>query len=221
MSGRGPLALVFNRISDHELRERVRATLLRRAINLLIEPGGDPDALAIFDDPNESGLPDAQAIRWLLDRGVTPGVLGSPFGVHAGRVRFLSSSCYVPEPLGHLAFIFAVIDTDGICDAAAWCPASGKVASRLGVGFALGQAQAACETDLLTSTKLRIRRDPLDWLRNDRDGIVVVDPVLAAEALAGFDVEAADAGHAQELEALLRIPAPRITFPDLARTIAA
>src|SRR5665213_708974 len=110
MSGSGPLVLVFSRISDRELRERVRATLLQRAINLLIEPCGGPDALAIFDDPNECGLPDAQAIRWLLDRGVTPGALGSPFGVHAGRVRFLSSSCYVPEPLGDFAFIFAVID---------------------------------------------------------------------------------------------------------------
>ena len=220
MSGRGPLATVFNRISDQDLRERVRATLLRRAIDLLIEPCGDPEALAIFDDPDECDVPDGQAIRWLLDRGVTPSALGSPFGVHAGRVRFLSSRCYVPEPLGDFAFIFAVIDADGIRDAAAWCPASGRIGSRLGVGFALGQAQAACETDLLTITKLRIRRDPLDWLRNDRDGIAVVDPVLAAEAPAGFNVEAADVGHAQELEALLRIPAPRIIFPDLARTAA-
>ena len=91
---------------------------------------------------------------------------------------------------------------------------------RLGVGFALGQAQAACETDLLTSAKLRIRHDPLDWLRNDRDGIAVIDPVLAAEALADFDIEAADAGHAEELAALLRIPAPRITFPNFPRTAA-
>jgi DHA2 family multidrug resistance protein len=83
-----------------------------------------------------------------------------------------------------------------------------------------GRRASPRKTDLLTSTKLRIRRDPLDWLLNDRDGIAVVDPALAAQALAGFDIEAADAGHAQELEALLRIPAPRITFPDLARTAA-
>src|SRR5665213_1631663 len=132
MSGGGPLALVLNHISDQELRERVRATLLRRALDLLVEPCGDPEALAIFDDPDECDVPDGQALRWLLDRGVTLSALGSPFGVYAGRVRFLSDHRYVPERLGDFAFIFAVIGDDGICDAAAWCPLSRRAASRIG-----------------------------------------------------------------------------------------
>ncbi len=216
MSGRGPLALVLNDISDHELRGRVRATLFRRAIDLLVEPGGDPDALAIFDDPDECDVPDGQAIRWLIDRGVTPSALGSPFGVHAGRVRFLSDHRYVPERLGEFAFIFAVIGDDGICDAAAWCPLSGRAASRLGIGYAVGQAQV--NRGQLAGTKPKVRLDPLDWVRNHRNGIAIIDPALAAHALAGFDVDADDAEHAQELEAVLRVPPPQITFPDFART---
>jgi hypothetical protein len=211
------LAGDLNRISVGELRERVRATMLRQAEALLIEPGGDPEALAIFDDPSECGVPDGQAIRWLLDQGVTPHALGSSYGVRASRVRFLPNGHYVPEQLGDFTFVFAIIGVGGIYDAAAWCPTSGRTASRLGVGYALGQAQVTRKS-LLPTRKLRVRRDPLDWLRSDRHGIVVIDPAHAAHELADVDIEADDAGHADELAACLRLSPPRITFPRPART---
>jgi hypothetical protein len=214
---RAPLADVFNHISDEELRERVRAVLLRQALAPLVEPGGDPEALAIFDDPNECGLPDDQAIRWLLDRGVTPLALGSPYGLHAARVRFLSDGRYVPALLGDFALVFAIIGAGGICDAAAWCPASGCVGSRLGVGYALGQGQITRAGLGSTGALLRVWRDPLHWLQNHRNGIAIIDPVQAVLALADLNVEAE---KADELTALLRIPPPRITFPDFVRTIS-
>jgi hypothetical protein len=191
---------------------------MTRLLPSLDEPVSD--ALAIFLDSNECSPLDQAAVDWLLQSGVSPHNIGSPWALRAARVRFLSNSQYLPDQPGDFVFIFAVMDARGICDAAAWCPASGAVGSRLGIANALGQQDAAWDTDLLTSGKLRVRRNPLDWLINYGDGIAIVDPILAAQALAGFDIEAADADHARELDALLRIPPPRSTFHNFSRAAA-
>ena len=168
-----------------------------------------------FTDADEGAALNQEAIDWLLGSGVTIDILAMPWAVRSARVTFEPTGHYRPCPgIGHFAYIIAVID-DGIVDLVAWSPTDGRLATRVGYGFALGQGQITHA--LLTTAKLKVRRDPLDWLRNHRDGIAIIDPVLAARALADLDLDAEDASHAEELTALLRSP-PRISFPDFART---
>ena len=102
---------------------------MTRLLPSLDEPVSD--GLAIFLDSNECSPLDHAAIDWLLQSGVAPHNIGSPWALRAARVRFLSNSQYVPHQSGDFAFILAVMDAHGICDAAAWCPASGAVGSSL------------------------------------------------------------------------------------------
>src|SRR4051812_29590109 len=99
--------------------------------------------------PPEAHNPDQKAINWLLDQGVNITAIASPWSVMVCRVLFQPNGGYRPSPIGEFAYIVAVID-NGIIDAAAWSPASGRVGTRLGEGACLGQGQI--EVDGLGTT---------------------------------------------------------------------
>jgi hypothetical protein len=51
---------------------------------------------------------------------------------------------------------------------------------------------------------------PLRWLKADRRGLVIADPLLAAHRLSGLILEAEDEAHAAELSRILSVPPPTI-----------
>lgn len=66
----------------------------------------------------------------------------------------------------------------------------------------------------LESEALPVWRWPLDWLRADRRGIVLLKPQLAAQFLRDVGpLMAEDVEHGLELERQLTIAAPRIVVP--------
>jgi hypothetical protein len=170
------------------------------------------DALDLFTDATEVGTLGADALRWLLDQGVTVAALATPWAIHAGHVSFEPSGLYRPNICGEFAYIFGCIDGDGLADLVAWSPRVGGIASRLGVAAVLGQRQAEEARDDVTARPLRIWRNPLGWLKAGRNGVVIVDHLGAAHLLADLPIAPEEDGgrHARELRAGLRVPPPRI-----------
>jgi hypothetical protein len=170
----------------------------------------DP-ALGIFTDPDECALPTLKSISWLGRRGVTLEAITSPWCIRAAFVIFdPQAPRYVPSPTGSAAFLFAVISGVGILDAAAWSPTLGRIGTRLGLGAALGEAQAWRDGIGTTGSPLPVWRDPIGWLKAGRRGVVICDPILAAHRFAGLILAAEDAAHVVALRQLLLVDQPTI-----------
>jgi hypothetical protein len=171
--------------------------------------GDNPDAIAVYCDPNEAGTPDNATIRWLLDQGVTIEAMTAPLSILAGHVIYEPSGVYIPNAFGEFSCILPAFDGEGLVDLVAWSPRSGRIASRLGIVGLLGEGQAERAAANLAGVPLPIWRTPLDWLRAGRRGVVMVDRSCAAHLLGGLPVCAADASLARDLRGL-RVPAPRV-----------
>lgn len=123
---------------------------------------------------------------------------------------------------GEPAFVTLVRDEreDGL-DLVAWSARDPRrIARRDGAAALLGEGMLRNPATFANGRPVRIFRDPLGWLRNDRNGLVIVDPIGAALRLADAPgLMAEDAAHARELAEMLaphvaaeRIVAPRTTL---------
>jgi hypothetical protein len=165
-------------------------------------------------DPDECALLPAAAIRWLLARGVSIEALAIPWAVRAARVIFEPNGRYALSMVGNFAYVFGIFGKCGLMDAAAWAPASGQIATRLGISAVLGEGQIGRDEIGLTGARLSVHRTPLEWLQADRCGIVIADYQLAPHLLAGVNLVAADAAHATDLRRILRVPTPNIVVRE-------
>lgn len=76
---------------------------------------------------------------------------------------------FEPDPEGKICFVFQEhIDT------LFWHPNSGGLASYEGRSFALGEDLIGNPATTVFDHWLYVYRDPLEWLQNERDGIVVL-----------------------------------------------
>jgi hypothetical protein len=181
---------------------------IRPSVAELLAPTGDP-ALYLFNDPEEARTPSLASINRLMDQGVSLSAINSPWPLHAARVQFdPDAGRYRPLLLGSPVFIVAVIAEEGVIDAVAWEPRSGRLASRLGVGAMLGEWALADPAAGRTGLPIRVWRSPLSWLRAGRQGVVIVDPIRAAHRLAGLTLAGEDEGHDATLAAQLVVPPP-------------
>lgn len=181
-----------------------------------------PAASALLADPAEGTSFDDRTIRWLLSHGVRIEDITTPIAIRASRVTFQPDGRYRKCPgTGDFALILPVpadpvtMITDlGVLDLIAWSPKSGRIATRLGIAFALGEEQI--DVDGLGNSVLPIpvHRDPLDWLRAGRRGLVISDWNLATLALRDLVLEAEDAAHDQELVRRLTPVPPTILIVD-------
>jgi hypothetical protein len=188
----------------------IKNPALAAAVGVLVAPPNP--ALSVFVD--ECSPPDTKALRWLLDSGVGLAAIGQPFGIHVGRVEYEPTGRYVPNPIGVFAFILPAFDVDGLADAVAWEPATGRVATRLGAVGVLGQEQVGVDGRGLYGRAIHVHKSPLNWLRHHRRGVVIVDRLEAAHALAGLTLGAEDSHHRKILEAL-RTPPPTVVISDM------
>jgi hypothetical protein len=74
---------------------------------------------------------------------------------------------------GEQVFTMGVISTNGLIDAIAYHPTTGRLAAWLGVGFALDEYRIADHLEA-GSTALAVYKSPLGWLRAGCEGIVIV-----------------------------------------------
>jgi hypothetical protein len=100
---------------------------------------------------------------------------------------------------GEQVFTMGVISDNGLIDAVAWHPASGRLAAWLGLGFALGESQVSDHMEN-GSTGLPVFRSPLGWLRAGCEGIVIVRKTFAHIVLKRVPLlRAEDESHRIEL----------------------
>ena len=95
-------------------------------------------------------------------------------------------------------------------DIVAWSPKSGRIGTRLGCSFALGEDQIGIDGLGTTGLPIPVHRNPLGWLRADRRGIVVADWEMAAYTLRGLILEAEDDAHRRDLARRLTPTLPTI-----------
>lgn len=145
---------------------------------------------------------EADLVKWIVGQGVSVMALASEPAPSVERVLF-GSDRFDNNPLGEKALVFPVGD-----DEIAWAPHSRRIASRWGQAWALGQDQVGRDGMGTSGRALPVRRDPIEWLRRGRMGVVVVDWPMAARVLAGLTLEAADNLLAGLLTRRLHLPAP-------------
>jgi hypothetical protein len=110
---------------------------------------------------------------------------------------------------GVQVFTMGVISSNGLIDAVAWHPTTGRLAAWLGVGFALGEFQINDHLDN-DSAGLAVFRSPLGWLRAGCQGIVIVRKSFAHIALKRVPLLLAeDENHRIELLGMFPVGGPR------------
>ena len=108
-------------------------------------------------------------------------------------------------------------DTGATIDLAAWRLDTGALATWLGVAAMLGG-------DMLTAPRigfdgLRAFPGPLEWLRADRLGVVILDPERARWRLAGERLIVDDREFGLRVRDMLRLPEPQV-YIDTERAAA-
>ena len=172
----------------------------------------------LYENTDEVSAPSQRALNWLIKQGVSAAAMSSPWAVHTSRIVFDGCGRYHANRLGVFSYILPAIAVGEIVDLVAWAPATGQVASRLGVASYLGEIGRG---DGGTGLSITVHRSPLSWLRAGRTGTVIIDFDAAAAPLSGLALQAEDQPHARELRQRLRLPPPVIVVPEVARRRAA
>lgn len=120
-----------------------------------------------LDYPNE------RECRWLVGQGVTPDTIAKPKAVRAASVRFWQTA-FDFDADGERSLIF-MEDRDAV----AWQPRTGALACWRGVRFAINEAAIDNPATYFAGGVLKIHRTPLEWLKADGEGIVIVQPRYA------------------------------------------
>jgi hypothetical protein len=127
------------------------------------------------------GQLDERLIGWLLDQGVSEQSMLSPWPIGGARVRFFDTGTFDAAADGIPAVTFRAghlgAEPD---DLIAWSPRSGKIGSWRGTAAFLGDPeQIDNPATYFAGGKLTIHTSPLQWLKANREGLVIVRPELA------------------------------------------
>lgn len=168
---------------------------------------------------NRQPLLNESEINDLLSFGVRARALWRPTPLRAGTItwvaqgRFEFSKFISRDEHGEKAFLFLVEDS-GLYpfDIIAWVPQTNRIGSLLGYTWGLGEG--GIYRPRLETGVLPVWRSPLDWLRANRRGVVLLKPQLAAPFLCDAEpLLAEDVEHGKELEKQLTIAPPCIMVP--------
>lgn len=147
-------------------------------------------------------------LRWLRGQGLSRAAILSPWPIGATNVTF-TGKAFKLDANGERALTFLVEDCGEAIDIAARQPRTGKLATLLGTGFAIGQEAIFNPATYFAGDALLVHETPLQWLLAERKGIVILRPDLAHAYLANCQRLAfSDARFAQTVKAWLRPPKP-------------
>jgi hypothetical protein len=112
------------------------------------------------------------------------------------------------------AFVILARDEFGdACDLVAWAPGEARVAAWLGRASMLG-LESLWAPGIMYDGALVVHETPREWLRSERQGVVVVEPQRAAPLLReAKHLCASTAEHGFSLRSLLASRPPRIVVP--------
>jgi hypothetical protein len=177
----------------------------------------DPSQVGVFY--NNLSLLIRDEIDHLVQQGVPTSALSHPMPLRAADIVWVAEGRfefpnYLPcDALRECALLFLVEDSGGApLDIVAWAPSTDRIGSWLGYAWGLGEETIYAPR--LECVALPVWRSPLDWLRANRRGVVLLKPQLAAQFLRDVGpLMAEDVEHGLELERQLTIAAPRIVVP--------
>ena len=130
------------------------------------------------------GHPNELQTQWLVSQDVSFNALLKPWPIGAARVAF-DGDRFELDPKGRHALTFVCFDRDEPIDVCAWQPKTGEMATYSGRAIFLGD-----EDDVFNPATwfdggdLLIHASPLDWLKADREGVVILDMARAGPQLA-------------------------------------
>jgi hypothetical protein len=151
-------------------------------------------------------IPTDREIAWLLDNGVSEAAMLEPTPLRAANVVFLGGNTFDFDSDGTRAFIFKEPN-----DLVAWNPKRDALAAWGCSAFALGEDAIWNPASYFMGDALRVHRTPLDWLKADRDGIVIVKPELTYGYLRNVRrLSFADPVYAQQVKQWLQPPKPAV-----------
>lgn len=156
-------------------------------------------------------------LDWLVTNGVSAGSLIRLHGPVAMTVK-IGHGRFEPFPNGKLSLVFPEWEDDHLIDLVAWD--GRELATRKGEITALGQGIL---NDWPEGTlPVRVFRDPIAWLAQSMQGIVIVDPVQAWRLRLFFNqFEADDQSQADLLRQQLTLSLPTIDISTNEKEIAA
>jgi hypothetical protein len=154
------------------------------------EPPASQHLRVVRDCRPESGTrwpwysPTDAQLDWLSDKDVLEAAMGINPQIGSAVVRF-ESDHFQEDPTGHPVFTFPIHEHGEVIDFAAWHPESGRLAVFYGVGFAINQEAIFNPASHFCGQPLRIHRTPLEYLKADRHGIVIINSSLTYVSLRG------------------------------------
>ena len=136
----------------------------------------DHDSRSLANLHLSLGTPNHKELSWLNERGVGPDDLINPWPIGACNVRF-ERGTFTPDPDGERALTILLLDFghDAV-DIAAWAPRSGRIASYYGSAFAINEPAIFNPVTYMCDGALHVHETPLEWLREGRTGIVIIEP---------------------------------------------
>lgn len=114
-------------------------------------------------------------LDWLKAKGVSALTISRPWPISATNVSFGRTS-FGPAPGGTRVITLPVIDGGEVVDIAAWQPKSGRLVLYHGHAFCLGVDEIHNPATFLHGGALHVHESPLEWLQEDRTGIVIANP---------------------------------------------
>ena len=172
-----------------------------------------PDNLAEAFFANTGPLRQAH-IDWLVIRHGVPGMAlacdgdGDGWLLATAKVERVGQRFHFRPEDGTGAFAIVARDDVGWgVDIVAWEPRAGWVAPWLGEVPALGLQDLLAQRN---GGPLRVHRGVLEWLRDGRNGLVILAPADCRRLLGNLTVQADDVEHGTDLRRILTAPTPRI-----------
>jgi hypothetical protein len=154
--------------------------------------------------------PTSAELEWLFASGVPVDAMAEPWPIKSAKVRFSNSGSFDFDREGHQAIIFLAEDLGKAIDLIAWRPPSGGIASWRGAAFCLGDTEHIFSpATYFADGALRIHQTPLDWLKAERDGVVIVQTQWTYAYLRDARLSFADRAFAQKVKRWREPPAPR------------
>ncbi|WP_026619408.1 hypothetical protein M728_001110 [Ensifer sp. WSM1721] len=119
-----------------------------------------------------------QQVGWLLAEGVRMSAVMRPPIVMLAHGFKADDGLFEEHAHGEPFLVFPEAE-----DCIFWQPRSGAMATWNGRGFAVGEDLISAASTCSFDGNLNVFANPLDWLRWDRDGIVIVNLSLAFDRL--------------------------------------
>jgi hypothetical protein len=117
-------------------------------------------------------------IDWLIARGVSPAAIIHPSLIMTCRGSRAKDGRFEGDPGGQRWFVFSEQH-----DLVFWNPLTGEIATDTGRAFALGEELIGNPATTAFDQYLTIFANPLQWLRNERRGIFVLNWQFAFDRL--------------------------------------